>query len=126
MQLQRCTDASGDGPGVRCLRYGPASTQSTDPSGVCDSATPTRQHTCSVRPGRAGASLQEEEHAQNHAVYTGVNAVLHTGGIQNNKNTISITFLLFWSPVICCMYTQPGIITVSVSQCVHHLFVVSL
>lgn len=70
--LQRYTDASGDGPGVQCLCYGPASTQSSDPGGVRDSAG---QHARSARPRRAGAALQEEEQAQNHAVYSGVNAV---------------------------------------------------
>lgn len=86
--LQCYADASGDRPGVRYLRDGPASTQSTDPGGVCDFATAARQQrTRGARAGRAGAALQEEEQAQNHAMYSGVNSVLHTRGGQNNKNT---------------------------------------
>lgn len=101
--LQHYTDASGDGPGVRCLRYRPASAQSTDPGGVCDSAAPARQHACSARPGGAGAALQEEEQAQKHAVYSGVNAVLHTNKTTKTQYKIN-NFLLFWSPVIYSVY----------------------
>lgn len=92
--LQRYPDASGNGPGVRYLRYGPASTQSTDPGGVCDSSPPTRQHTGSARPGRAGAALQEEEQAQNHAVYSGVDAVLQNNTIKKHKHFFLISHLL--------------------------------
>lgn len=48
MLLQHYSDASGDRPGLRCLRYGPASTQSTDSGGVCDSTTTTHQYTLSA------------------------------------------------------------------------------
>lgn len=87
--LQCYNDASGDRPGVRCLCDGPASPQSTDPGGVRDSATPTcQQLTSGAWPGRAGAALQEEEQAQNHAMCPGVNTGLHSGGRENNKNTL--------------------------------------
>lgn len=85
MLLQRYTDASGDGPGVWCLCDGSASTQSTDPGGLCDSAAPTCQHTGSAWPEHTGAAVQEEEQAQNHALFPGVNAVLQYVGRRNKK-----------------------------------------
>lgn len=94
MLLQRYTDASGDGPGVRWLRYGSASTQSTDPGGLCDFAAPTCQHTGSAWAEHTGAAVQEEEQAQNHALFPGVNAVLHTVGRSNNKKQYNIKYLL--------------------------------
>lgn len=74
VQLQRYTDARGDGRGVRYLCDGPASTQSTDPGGLCDAAT--QQHPHGARRGRTGAALHGEEQAQNHAMYSGVNVAL--------------------------------------------------
>lgn len=82
MLLQRYTDASGHGPGVRCLRCGPAATQSTDPGGVRDSAAPPRQRVCAVRPGRAAPALHDEEQVPNHAVHSGGD-VSHMQGVDN-------------------------------------------
>lgn len=67
--LQQHLDAGGDRPGVWCSDGGPASTQSTDPRGVCDSASSACPRTHTVQ---GGGALQEEEQAQNHAVHSGL------------------------------------------------------
>ncbi len=116
--LQRYADASGDGPGVRCLRYGPASTQSTDPGGVCDSTAPARQHTWSVRPGGAGAALQEEEQAQEHAMYSGVNAVSHKDKTTRTQYKINQFSLILVTCYILCIPSHASL--VSGSQLLNH------
>lgn len=78
-------------PGVRSLHQGSASAQSAVPGGVWDSDTLA----CSAQPGRSGAASLVEEQAQNHTVFPGGAAVLHTDKrtITTSIETLQFSFI---------------------------------